>query len=623
MSTSKTITMQNAPGDQVVRRELARLVSRFEFEDGAVLVNVPEHPRESLERQKALDRCYLAFPPQGLFYLSAMLRSLGIRSTLVDLNLVVLEEMRKQQPDVEKACREALAAALEEFKHPWVGISFMFDPVFSEFTRTCEEVRRQDPSACIIAGGVAATADPPALLREGLVDLVLSHEAEMTLAGFYGYIRNGRDQLPVNVSFLDGERTVRSTPEQPGGDVNLDIRDEYDHLPLMRYCEVGTTNNFHRMCKDNPAFVGVLFERGCRFSCSFCSSRSFFGSGVRKRRVEDVIAELETLYYRHGIRYFRWLDVDLLAGRDDIVRLLKLLAERLPDLRWDASGGLNLSYMDAELMDAMERSGCIGFNVALESGNRQILRRIKKPVTLKKFYSFAELAHGYPKMWAAVNIILGTPEETFGQMLDSLKVVLRAKLDWVSFFVFMLNKNTEFYRQYGTPEDDFAALKGEKEAPLRNFNPMRTNAFGTFGEGDVPYGYDVFELDAAAVPEQAHLTEIWFTFNHIVNFVMNPALTSDSEIVIRKCILWLEGIQRAFSENPIIDCTLYYLHDRLAEGSPDVLETLRMGADVKFRASEFWRYRDAQFGFSSFLEGKLPKLDPRLENVLAGSAPAL
>ena len=76
--------------------------------------------------------------------------------------------------------------ALEGTEKPFVCMSLMFDSTASSFDSVLNFIREKRPNSCIAAGGVAATADPEKLLRNG-IDFVFSHEGENALERFYAY----------------------------------------------------------------------------------------------------------------------------------------------------------------------------------------------------------------------------------------------------------------------------------------------------------------------------------------------------------------------------------------------------------------------------------------------------
>src|SRR6185369_16404686 len=127
----------------------------------------------------------------------------------------------------------------------------------------------------------------------------------------------------------------------------------------------------------------------------------------------------------------------------------------------------------------------------LESGNDEILKRVRKPASVKSYLKFADMAVHFPHMFVAVNIILGIPEENVGQMLDSLWVTLRGRLDWTSYFLYQPIKKTDLYLEFlgaGTGE--------ERKLEVRQINPVRGKELKSFQPPtNVASGYEVFDLD--------------------------------------------------------------------------------------------------------------------------------
>ncbi|MBW2618529.1 MAG: B12-binding domain-containing radical SAM protein, partial [Deltaproteobacteria bacterium] len=407
---------------------LTRRLEGFDFEEGALLVQVPQVPLNLLEREVACQRGYFAYPPQGALYLAAVFRKLNLPATVVDLNFVVLKEAQKEGGQVEAAWQRALDEALEQYERPFLGLSFMFEMTYPDFVKVCRHLRARRPGACLAAGGVAATADPDRLLKEGVVDLVFSHQGDTSLEGFYAYLRGQREEAPPNLSFLDAQGEVIQTEMVKDGEINQDIRAEYDLIPIADYQRVGSLSNYSRMNGIDVPFATLLSRRGCRGRCTFCGVRGFAGRGVKVRDNENLLAEMEHLYHCYGIKHFDWLDDDPLFKAETALDLFQQMAKRLPGVTWAYNNGLVASSVTAELMEAMRISGCIGFKVGLESGNLEMLKKIRKPITIKKFFDFAQMAAGFPEIFIGVNFILGLPGETLGQMLDSLKVALAAKL---------------------------------------------------------------------------------------------------------------------------------------------------------------------------------------------------
>jgi radical SAM superfamily enzyme YgiQ (UPF0313 family) len=116
--------------------------------------------------------------------------------------------------------------------------------------------------------------------------------------------------------------------------------------------------------------------RGCPFSCTFCSVPTL-NPGFRVRPVEDVIADIETTQFRlpwqNKVVWF-W-DDNLLVKRDWAKSLLR---ELIGTTKWWLTQASIDIVRDRELLDLMERSGCIGIFLGIESLDDADLRSVRK-----------------------------------------------------------------------------------------------------------------------------------------------------------------------------------------------------------------------------------------------------
>ena len=55
----------------------------------------------------------------------------------------------------------------------------------------------------------------------------------------------------------------------------------------------------------------------------------------------------------------------------------------------------------------MSNSGCIALNIGMESGNREILKQIKKPGTVETFLKAAEVLRDFPEIHSRVFLMIG------------------------------------------------------------------------------------------------------------------------------------------------------------------------------------------------------------------------
>lgn len=576
-----------------------------------------------LDQEVARNRGYFAYPPSSLFYLGACLHQIGVKHALVDLNFLVLQAIQEGHTDLPGLVKDALREAIKGYNKPLLCVSFMFEATYPAFEMVCRFLKEEYPRLCVAAGGVNATADPDLLFQRNLVDVVFCNEGEQVVAAFYQFLRGQTREVPMNMVFKDVAGNLRRTPLVSGGPVEVDITSEFELVPIRSYYKVGSLSSLSRMNGLDIPFGTILAKRGCRAFCAFCGVRNFNGKGVRLRDARAVVDEMSVLRGKYGIEHFDWLDDDLLSDKKETLKLFNEISARLPGITWAANNGLIATAVDREIFDAMRRSGCIGFKVGLESGNTEMIKKIHKPTSVKQFLNFAELAQDYPDIFVSINFILGLPEERFEQMLDSLLVAVRSRLNWHNFYMYQHLKNTEFYIAYGGLGDNYinkehgkensgptlGGLKAIGKDSLHIFiNPVRGGAFKGFGlDADMPTGYDIFSIDPKLVPPRTWVREIWFTFITVANFLANPCIHDDDETRLKGMIRWLNVLAMAYPHDPMMAALRYFLMHKSASYSKAELDKARMKAKELIDASDYWQFRDQQFGFSSFLDNVAPR----------------
>jgi radical SAM superfamily enzyme YgiQ (UPF0313 family) len=116
----------------------------------------------------------------------------------------------------------------------------------------------------------------------------------------------------------------------------------------------------------------VQYGRGCRFACDFCSIHAFYGSDLRVRPVDGLVAELDRLP-KGKLLFF--VDDNLFGRKSDLHALLDAL-EPL-GRRWSCQISIDVAR-DERLLDRMARAGCRFVLIGFESLNPASLRQMSK-----------------------------------------------------------------------------------------------------------------------------------------------------------------------------------------------------------------------------------------------------
>lgn len=569
-----------------------------------VFINPPQVPEDMFSIDIARKRGYYAYPPIGLLYLCAVARSVyaEIELRVVDLNFEMLK--RCHDPSFRyDFWKELLCQELKHDQSIYIGVSCMFGATKSVFMEITGWLHQHFPSLPILVGGVQASYDYEELLEQQCADIVFRRESE---GSFRTFLLNcarasGGEPLilPQGIVFgLDGGIVESKGAQVPTvEDIDVDIRPFYVLIPVAEYHRYGSLAAFSRYNGEDKPFATVLSNRGCRAQCTFCTVRDFNGRSVRQRDVQRVIDELKFLVEQYGIKQVDWLDDDLLYDPERTVALFKAVTEEVPGLEWICNNGLIGSSVSEENMEWMVKSGMKALKIGIESGNDEWLKRIKKPASKRKLLVADRIFKRYRDVFVSGNFIIGFPNETFGEMLDSYNFARQLGWDWASFYICQPLKGTEMFAVFQSLGDE----RCDYDNYDKTLNPGRSAVKGEFGyhkgyhggsdKPTVLTGREVFKLPLDQVPSKEQCKEIWFTFNLVTNFLENPSFSPTGNIP--KMMRWFESIAAAYPYDASMLAALTYGYKHLAQ--PDKQMACRARFDAVLEESPYWRRRVQEF----------------------------
>lgn len=256
--------------------------------------------------------------------------------------------------------------------------------------------------------------------------------------------------------------------------------------------------------------------------CSFCAVRNFNDISVRGRAVSNVVDEIEHLNSAYGVTHFMWLDDDLLYNGKRAIALFNEITKRNLHITWDASNGLIAAAITPEIMQAASESGCIGFNLGLESGNDQILKSIHKPGTTKSYRQARAILDRYPHVFVKGFMIIGFPHETIAQIRDTVNLGCELQFGWYPLQLLTTLPGTEITLsmiEQGLiqPPTD-ASFKGLAAG-------SKSKGGGTLRQRERAEKYEALDfvnllqtLPADHVPTTAELDDLWFVADYKMNY---------------------------------------------------------------------------------------------------------
>jgi radical SAM superfamily enzyme YgiQ (UPF0313 family) len=295
-----------------------------------------------------------------------------------------------------------------------------------------ERLKREEPEKKIILGGIGATGVAEQLLDAfPFVDVVVKGEGEETIVEVMRRLATGLGLEGVpGIGFRDGARIVdnRSRP----------WISELDHLPFPAY---------HHIRFEDYSVIPMISSRGCPFECSFCDVSPFWGRFNRKRGIDNVLEEMESVVSASCRQRIEFVDDTFTLDKRRVLEFCQRLEEMNWNVQWSCFA--RVGTIDEELMEAMAKSGCVLVFFGLESGSDWVLERIGKSMSRRQAEETVDLASGYFDVM--VSFIWGFPFETLDDFFDTLDLFERVSEHASTTYMFALNPfpMSQLYREYG------------------------------------------------------------------------------------------------------------------------------------------------------------------------------
>jgi anaerobic magnesium-protoporphyrin IX monomethyl ester cyclase len=389
-------------------------------------------------------------PPLGLGYLAAYFRKFlpNIAVAILDANAMAVRTcLSENYVDMPKLWRD-LQTAMEAHKPDLVGISCLFHSTAAPAHKTAAIVKKIDPTIYTVLGGNYAHVSFDQALKDPYVNFVIFSEGELTLLNLVQAINREEDLSTVpGIAFRDQASNIVKTQRQ---ELIANINDipecDRSSFDIAFYSKYGRQFAFRFLDRNTTCITTLIASRGCPHRCTFCAARLSWGGKIRYRSPSLVVDEMLRLRDQYGVNAFCFLDDNLAAIKRDFIRLADEICRRTPGINWFSLGGMQVSSLSDEVVDAIYRSGCKWFILPVESANPETLKKIYKPHTPQTVARVIQSIRRYDDAWIAANIITGFPFESKADIESNLRCVTDLDLDWVYIFRFMPLPGTQMHQ---------------------------------------------------------------------------------------------------------------------------------------------------------------------------------
>lgn len=298
--------------------------------------------------------------PNDLAYMAAILRQMGILPRIMDYPAEKLS-WDKYENDLKKWSPDALIMS--------VTTATVLDDLYA-----FELAKKITPSIVAIAkGALFFSSDLKLLLRPQFasMDYALAGEAETIIHDLISALigQTPLSNIPGIIWKHSDGRWIRN--RQKEFEIDLDSI-PFPARDLLK-------NELYIRPDTGAPQATIQTSRGCPSKCIFCLTPAISGQRVRQRSVQNIVDEIEECVSKYAIRDFFFKADTFTINKKFVIELCMEVLNRKLDIRWVANS--RVDTIDAERLEWMKKAGCWLVAFGFESGDDEILRKMKKDAT--------------------------------------------------------------------------------------------------------------------------------------------------------------------------------------------------------------------------------------------------
>ena len=343
---------------------------------------------------------YFNSPPLGIAYVAAVLERDGIPVQIIDAA-------------VEDLTMEDTINRIREIRPSIVGLTSTTN-FFGNAVELAEEIKRVLPDTTTVLGGPHVSSNCEPAMVSTCFDYACIGEGEFTMLELaHALAGSGSVENVKGLAYRVDGKIHRTEPRPLIEDLNVLPAPARHLLPLQKYIP---------QPNDGPYLpkAAMISSRGCPYECVFCD-HGIFGNVYRTFSASRIVDEMEELVVRYGIRDIAFVDSLFMLNRKRVIDILDEIQRRDLKVHWTCTIRANIAARD--ILARMKAAGCWRVRIGVEAGNEEVLKLIRKQVSLeqvRRVVGDADNLGLHPKGFFMVGH-MGETKETIRQSIELAK----------------------------------------------------------------------------------------------------------------------------------------------------------------------------------------------------------
>ncbi|MGC4041096.1 MAG: radical SAM protein [Flavobacterium sp.] len=326
------------------------------------------------------------YPPLGLLYVSAYLKSKNIANDVFDTTFSTQQ------------------AQLEFISETKPGIICIYTNLMTkvEVVKLIKILKTEYYGfPKIILGGPDVTYNIENYLKAG-ADFLIIGEGEETAFELCDAIMNKGDFRNVNgIAFLKNYEVVQTQ-------ARTKFR-ELDELPLPNR-EAINMYNYLETWKNNhgESSMTISTQRGCPYTCKWCST-AVYGQSYRRRPAHQVAAEMKMLKEQYNPDAIWFVDDVFTISHKWLTAFHEEVVKQNAQIRFECI--TRAERLNDEILKLLKEAGCFRIWIGAESGSQQIIDAMDRRVDVNHVKKIIQDTNALG-IETGTFIMLGYPGET-------------------------------------------------------------------------------------------------------------------------------------------------------------------------------------------------------------------
>lgn len=322
-------------------------------------------------------------PPLGVTYVAAAFEAAGAEVRIFDYI-------------VSSYTKDKLKQQLETFQPDVVGATSV-TMNFYEAQKILCDVKSFDPDIITMMGGPHVSFTAMDTLRQyPEIDLIVIGEGEDTIAELTPVLKQKSKWHDIRgIAYRFNGEIIITGKRDFIADIDRIPLPARHLLPVSRYRALGFP-------------VSMITGRGCPYSCIFCLGRKMVGAKIRSRKSNFILDEMQEII-GYGFERINIADDLFTSDKERVKEICAGIKERSLKFPWSAFA--RVDTVNQEIFDLMAGAGCDSVSFGVETGNPEMLKRIKKGIKQEQVHSAVKMCK-QAGMIAHASFIIGLPGET-------------------------------------------------------------------------------------------------------------------------------------------------------------------------------------------------------------------